>query len=425
MENGPLRVIIVGGGHRSLTYAQYAELNKDRMQIVGVAEPDESRRNMIAQRFSIPEEHCFYDALALSKAPKFADAVINGTMDHIHVETTIPLLEAGYDVLLEKPFAVNESEARALAEAAKRTGRKVMVCFVLRYAGFYRRIKDIMLSGAIGSVTDIHSAEYVSYHHMSTSYVRGKWNNSDKCHSTMLLAKCCHDIDIITWLMSETKPKLISSFGSCIQYRPENAPEGSGTYCLVDCPYVDTCNYSAKRLYLDHPDRWVVYVWDKLENIKNPTDEDRRNLLKTSPYGRCIYKSDNNIVDHQSVNILFANGATGSHSMIGGAATGTRKISVTGTKGMIYGDFEEGKLTLSIINPSPGCEKDDTEITVSEHENHGGGDLALVEDFVAYCKGEKTSVSCTSIEDSLLSHLAVFLADESMQNGGAPLEIIT
>jgi predicted dehydrogenase len=395
------------------------------MQIVGVAEPDESRRNMIAKRFSIPPEHCFRDALALSEAPKFADAVINGTMDHIHVETTLPLLEAGYDVLLEKPFAVNEREARLLADTAVRTGRKVMVCFVLRYAGFYRKIKEIMLSGAIGSVIDIHSAEYVSYHHMSTSYVRGKWNNSDRCHSTMLLAKCCHDIDIITWLMSETKPKFISSFGSCIQYRPENAPEGSGTYCLVDCPYVDTCVYSAKRLYLDHPDRWVVYVWDKLENIENPTDEDRRELLRTSPYGRCIYKSDNNIVDHQSVNILFENGATGSHSMIGGAATGTRKISVTGTKGMIYGDFEEGRLTVSIINPDPGCEKDDTEITVSEHENHGGGDLKLVEDFVAYCKGEKTSVSCTSIDGSLLSHLAVFLADESMEKGGIPLEIIT
>ncbi len=423
MENGPLKAVIVGGGHRSLTYAELAEIRKDRLQIVGVADPDENRRNMIAARFSIPPERCFYDALELSRAPKFADAVINGTMDHIHVETTIPLLEAGYDVLLEKPFAVNEEEARRLADTAKRTGRKVMVCFVLRYADFYRRIKDILLSGAIGDVIDIHTAEYVSYHHMSTSYVRGKWANSDECHSTMLLAKCCHDIDIITWLMGSDRPRLVSSFGSNIQYRSCNAPEESGTYCVVDCPLVDTCVYSAKRIYLDHPDRWTVYVWDKLENMENLTLEDKRKLLETSPYGRCIYKSRNNIVDHQTVNLLFESGATGTHSMIGGAPTGTRRISVTGTKGMLCGDMEEGKITLSVINPDPGKEKDDTVIDLTSGDSHGGGDLALVEDFVAYCKGEETSVSCTSIEGSLLSHLVVFLADKSMENGGGPIEV--
>ena len=425
MEKRPLKTIIVGGGHRSLTYAQLAELESDKMEIVGVADPDDHRRLSIAKRFEIPPERCFKTAQELAAVPKFADAVINGTMDHIHIETTIPLLEAGYDVLLEKPFAVNEEEARRLVETAERCGRKVMVCFVLRYAPFYRRIKDLILADEIGEIISIQTCEYVSYHHMSTSHVRGKWNNSDKCHSSMLLAKCCHDLDIMMWLMGDIHPLYVSSFGSNIQFVKENAPANSGTRCLVDCPLVDECLYSAKRIYIDHPDRWAFYVWDALESKENHTIEDKINLLKTSPYGVCAYKSDNNVVDHQSVSVMFQNGATGTHNMVGGTSYGTRTIHITGTKGVIKGDFEKGKFTLSKIDPRPGCEHDDTDFDLRiDNDTHGGGDLDLVRDFVAYARGEKTSVSCTNIHDSLAGHLVVFLADKSRENNGIPEKVI-
>lgn len=425
MEHKPLKTIIVGGGHRSLTYANLANIESDKMEIVGVADPDENRRNFIAKLYNIPPERCFTTAQELAGVPKFADAVINGTMDHVHVETTVPLLEAGYDVLLEKPFSVNEEEARELVDAAEKYGRKVMVCFVLRYAPFYRKIKDLILAGEIGDIISIQMSEFVSYHHMSTSHVRGKWNNSERCHSSMLLAKCCHDIDIMMWLMSETKPKLVSSFGCNKQFVKENAPENSGTRCLVDCPLVDECLYSAKRIYIDHPDRWSFYVWDALEHLENPTIEDKTKLLKTSPYGVCAFKSDNNVVDHQTVSVMFENGATGTHNMVGGTSSGTRTIHITGTKGIIKGDFEKGRFTLSKIDPRPECEHEDTvyDLKVGD-DTHGGGDLDLVRDFVAYVRGEEPSVSCTSISDSLAGHLVVFLADKSRENDGIPERII-
>lgn len=423
--NRPLKTIIVGGGHRSLTYAALSEIESDKMEIVGVADPDKNRRESIAKRFGIPNDKCFESAEELAKVPKFADAVINGTMDHIHVKTSIPLLKAGYDILLEKPFSVNENEARELVEAAEKYGRKVMVCFVLRYAPFYRKIKDLILAGEIGDIISIQTNEYVSYHHMSTSHVRGKWNNSDRCHSSMLLAKCCHDIDIMMWLMNETKPALVSSFGCNKQFVKENAPVNSGTRCLVDCPLVNDCLYSAKRIYIDHPDRWSFYVWDALEHIENPTIEDKIELLKTSPYGVCAYKSDNNVVDHQTVSVFFENGATGTHNMVGGTSKGTRTIHITGTKGVIEGDFEEGKFTLSKIDPSPGCEHEDTVFDLKiDNDTHGGGDLDLVRDFVTYARGENPSVSCTSIHDSLAGHLVVFLADKSRENNGIPEKVV-
>ncbi len=416
----PLKTIIVGGGHRSIIYSGLAMTQPDKMQIVGVADPSAERRQMIAEMYNIPQENCFGSAEELAKVPKFADAVINGTMDEIHVETTIPLLKAGYDVLLEKPFAVNEEEARRLVKAADEYGRKVMVCFVLRYAPFYIEIKKRLLAGDIGDVINIQTNEFVSYHHMSTSHVRGKWNNFERCHSSMLLAKCCHDLDVMMWLMAEDKPVAVSSFGCNQQFVLKNAPENAGTRCLVDCPLVDECLYSAKRLYIDHPDRWSFYVWDKLEGEEDVTIEDKINLLKTdSPYGVCAYKSDNNVVDHQSVLLNFASGAVGTHSMVGGTPYGKRTIHITGTKGSIYGELESGKVTVSYIDPSPDCEHRDIVIDTNvDGDSHGGGDLALVSDFVSYARGEEVSVSCSSINNAFVGHLAVFLADRSRENGG-------
>ncbi len=423
MIERPIDAVIIGGGHRSLAYAGLAERKPDMLRIVGIAEPDDRRRETIAARFGIPADRCYRTAEQLAAVPKFADAAINGTLDDIHVPTSLPLLRTGYDILLEKPFAVNETEMNTLVKTAAEYGRKIMVCFVLRYAPFYYQIKERIVSGGLGDIVSIQTAEHVSYHHMSTSHVRGKWSNTERCHATMLLAKCCHDLDLMMWLMGGDKPCAVSSFGSNFQFNQEKAPEGAGTRCVVDCPLVDTCLYSAKRLYLDHPDRWKMYVWDKLEGLDNPTIEDKKELLKTSPYGVCAYKSDNNVVDHQSVLVNFKSGAVGTHNMVGGAAAAMRRIHIIGTKGELYGRFEDGYFTVSMIDPRPGCEHSDERVDVNTEDSHGGGDGLLIEDFVHYVRGEAPSLACTSIEGAVPGHLVVFKADESREHGGAVMRV--
>ena len=377
---------------------------------------------------------CFSSAQELAKHGKLADAVINGTMDEQHLETAIPLLDAGYDMLLEKPFAVNEEEMWQIVNCAKRNDAKVMICHVLRYTPFYYAIKERVASGEIGDIINIQTTEHVSYHHLSTSYVRGKWANSKKCHTTMLLAKCCHDLDIMMWLMSDTKPVSISSFGSRFQFRSENAPEGAGTVCMRDCPLVDTCDFSTKRLYIDHPDRWAFYVWDALENKENPTLEDKIALMKSdSPYARCIYKCDNDVVDHQSVLVNFASGATGTHNMVGGSAEPRRNIHIIGTTGEIFGNFEESKFTVLKIDPSPQahheeCDVEEVDLRVTDdmvgaYGGHGGGDERLAADFVKFIRGEQPSLACTSIFDSVAGHLSVYRADQSREDNGEPKKI--
>lgn len=431
MKQKPVTAIIVGAGHRAFVYSKLAKTDPDKLKIVGVADPNPVRRQKAMEEFGFGEDMCFESADELAEKGKLADAIINGTMDEQHLVTSVPLLNAGYDMLLEKPFAVNEKEMRELVACAKKNNSKVMICHVLRYTPFYYGIKEIVNRGEIGDIINIQTTEHVSYHHLSTSYIRGKWANSKKCHTSMLLAKCCHDLDIMMWMMSETKPKKISSFGGKFQFKPENAPAGAGTICMKDCPLVDTCVYSTKRLYIDHPDRWAFYVWDALEGIKNPTIEDKINLMKSdSPYARCIYKCDNDVVDHQSVMVEFESGATGTHNMVGGSSEPRRDIHIIGTKGEIFGNFEDSKFTVLKINPSPDAHNE--ECDVEEHDlrvtgdmvgaygGHGGGDERLAADFVKFIRGEEHSLACTSIFDSVAGHLSVYLADQSRENGGEP-----
>lgn len=434
MENRPITAIIVGAGHRSFVYSELAKTNPEMLKIVGVADPNPIRRKKAMDYFGFKEDMCFENAEELAKKGKLADTVINGTMDEQHLETAVPLLDAGYDMLLEKPFAPNEEEMRQIVNCAKKNNSKVMICHVLRYTPFYYAIKERIVNGEIGDIINIQTTEHVSYHHLSTSYIRGKWANSDKCHTSMLLAKCCHDLDIIMWMMSETKPKQISSFGGKFQFKPENAPKEAGTICMKDCPLVDTCVYSTKRLYIDHPDRWAFYVWDALEGKKNISIEDKIALMKSdNPYARCIYKCDNNVVDHQSVLINFESGATGTHNMVGGSAEPRREIHIIGTKGEIFGNFEESKFTVLKIDPSPDAHNEECDVEevdlrvtgdmVGAYGGHGGGDKRLAADFVKFIRGEKPSLACTSIFDSVAGHLSVYLADKSRENGGMPMDV--
>jgi predicted dehydrogenase len=236
----------------------------------------------------------------------------------------------------------------------------------------------------------------------------------------MLLAKCCHDMDIMMWLMSPLKPITVSSVGARMQYRSENAPKNSGTYCLDDCPLVDTCQYSAKKLYLEHLGSWEFYVWKDLESVENPTMEQRIEVLRRSDYGRCVYKCDNDVVDHQSVLINFSNGATGTHNMIGGAAAPLRVLKVTGTKGELYGEFESNVIKFTRIDPDNENMYIEERLDIEDFDldGHGGGDDNLTADFIKFVAGEKVSVSCTSIYDSVDGHNIIFLADESREANG-------
>ena len=427
-----ITAIIVGAGHRALGYAQLAKVKPDALKIVGVADPLPERRKHTAELFSIPEEMCFESAEELASKGKLADAVINGTMDQEHVDTTIPLLEAGYDVLLEKPFAVNQEELCRLADCVKKTNRKVLICHVLRYAPFYAEIKKRILSGELGKIMDIQTAEHVSYHHFSACYVRGKWSKKSVCGASSLLAKCCHDIDLLTWFKSGITPVSVDSMGGQLFFNAENAPAGSGNYCLIDCPLEHTCDFSVRRLHLDNPVRWRSYIWPKSAYCPEAnTPEYREAALKdpSHPHSRCVWKCDNDQPDYQVVNITFADGTIATHTMAANTCRPLRKIHIIGTEGEIEGCFDDNKFVVRRRDLTPGHllpgQKEYTEEvvdlgnmgdTTGAFGDHGGGDLRLAMDFVEFVEGGSPSISCTQLSDSINGHLVVFAADESLEH---------
>lgn len=241
----------------------------------------------------------------------------------------------------------------------------------------------------------------------------------------MLLAKCCHDMDLIMWLKSGVAPRQVASFGSDFQFDPAKKPAGAGKRCLVDCGIEENCLYSAKKHYIDHPDRWSFYVWDCLEHLEKPTIEDKIQSLKTDNiHGRCVWDCEHTVVDHQSVAINFADGATATLNMIGGTAKAERNLHIIGTKGEIKGVFDDSVFTVRTIDTASesGWREEVVDLAIGGDKSgmtgsHGGGDLRLVEDFVRVLQGEQPSISCTNINDSLNGHLAVFRAEKSRRTG--------
>ncbi len=426
MRKGPVTAIIVGAGNRAANvYAPYALSNPDKLRIVGVADPIAHRRERTAARYSLTKEQCFESADDLATRGKLADAVINGTMDAEHVPTSLPLLEVGYDMLLEKPFAVTEEEVRTLAKAVRKHKRKMMICHVLRYTPFYSAIFNKLASGEIGEVVNLQMTEHVSYHHMSAAFIRGKWGNEKECGSPILLAKTCHDFDMLMWLKTGVRPTKVSSFGGLHYFKPEKAPPGSGTQCVVDCKIEKDCPFSARKHYIDM-DLWLQYAWRGLEHIKDPTKEQKLEHLKdkNNPFGRCVWHAGNDVCDRQSAIVEFTDGATASFDLVGGVSHPMRKIHVIGTKGEIRGIFEDGKFVVEKMDARPGHEFTTEEVNVNisvgvsdDFGGHGGGDARITVDFVNMVRGEPTSPSCTSIDDSMNGHLAVFAAERARKQG--------
>lgn len=415
----PLNVVVVGAGHRGIRYARYATHNPERMRIVGVVDPDPLRRRDIATEHQLPETAQFASISEFVAAGSNATAAINATMDNLHVSTSIPMLEAGLDVLLEKPIATSSEDMLTLQAAAQRTGRTVMVCHVLRFAPFYSEIKKRIVAGEIGDLINVQLSEHVSYHHMAVGYVRGKWNDQAKAGSSMLMAKSCHDLDLLSWFKSGVSPTRVSSAGSRMYFRQENAPAGSGTRCLTDCAIEASCPYSARKHYIDMG-LWDFYAWTDLEHLGRPPTraEMEESLAGDNPFGRCVWRCDNTVVDHQSVLVEFADGATATHNMVGNSAKPCRTVRMIGTKGEIDGVLEDGTFAVRQFDvTAPDGYREEIVGVDIKGAMHGGGDLRLVEDFVAVLGGGEPSLSTTDLKDSINGHLIGFGADEAMASG--------
>ena len=273
---------MVGCGDRACVYANEGVNTLQYMEVVAAVDPNPERLKYMQKNLGVAEAACYSNIEAVLQQGKIADCVINGTMDELHLATAIPFLQQGYDMLLEKPFTSNAEDLLFLKKTADENGCQLMTCHVLRYAPFYYRIKELINNGVIGEIINIDTSERVGATHSSYSYVRGKWKSEKECGSSLLLAKCCHDTDMLCWLNNATEPEEVSSYAERRHFIPERAPKGAGTRCLVDCPEEirKNCIYDVQSMYLDNcimP--W--YPWQCTgKNYEGVTEEEKACILE-------------------------------------------------------------------------------------------------------------------------------------------------
>lgn len=396
-------VIIVGGGGRGTIYAQLLKKIPERAEVVAVAEPRGFFRNRIAELHGVPAENAVADWRELAARPKFADAVVVATQDRMHLAPTLAFAEKKYHILLEKPLAPDIGGCRELTAAVARAGVILSVCHILRYTEFTRRIKALLAAGTIGKIVSVQHLEPVGHWRFAHSFVRGNWRREAES-SPVLLQKSTHDLDWIRYIV-DSPVRRVSSFGSLMFFRKENRPAGAADRCL-DCGVEAQCPYSAPRFYSERLRAGLRDAY--LESVTGtPTEESLRERLRNGPYGRCVFACDNDVADHQVVNLEFENGATASFTLAGCSKYGDRRITIFGSLGEIFGDGENltcfsylTGTTEKIEVPAP---------SVSDH--HGGGDFNLLRTFIDAAADGDFSGLVSGAEISLETHALAFAAE--------------
>lgn len=411
---------VVGCGDRGNVYASYAIEQPKELEIIAVTDIDSIALNTTGDKYNVPAKNRFSNIDAFLSSKIKCDTVINATMDSAHYETTKKIINAGYNVLLEKPIVNNRNELIELLNLANEKGVSVVICHVLRYTPFYRKIKELLNADKIGKILTIEMNEHVSIAHFADSFVRGKWSDEEKCGSGLLLQKCCHDMDLMCWLNNFSVPSEVCSLGSRSYFIAKNAPIGATEFCY-NCPHNKTCLYDAKKVHIDC-DYFYFQTWRGIPKpLSEVTYEDKVEYLKTSDYGRCVYTLERKLVDKQISTVEFKDGSVCSLTVVGGCTKSGRNIHIVGSNGEIEGRLEDNKFVLrEFVHDGDKYETITTTIDVSDKvgkgARHSNGDMCLMSDYVKFLNGDRSSISITSINDSVNGHLCVYAAEESRIN---------
>jgi predicted dehydrogenase len=322
--------------------------------------------------------------------------VINTLMDPLHAPSAVKALNLGYHMLLEKPMATSLEDCIRIDQAARANGNIVSVCHSMRYHRTYQKVKELIDAGAIGQMISFDQLEAVEPIHQSHSFVRGNWGNQSRS-SFMLMTKSCHDMDVLAWLVRRKCLK-VSSFGSLTYFRADQAPPGAGQRC-VDCSIESDCMYSAIKIYVTGNTGWAPYDMSKLNS------EQRRAYLATSPLGRCVWHTDNDVVDHQVVNFLFDGEITGTFTMTAFATEG-RYLRFHGTKGWLRASIDNNQIDL--------VQFPDNKQTIQLAPlggTHGGADSNVMDNFIAALRAHDPNAVLTTTTQSLETHKIAFAAE--------------
>lgn len=398
--------ILIGAGQRGHhVYGRWALDHPDRLRIVAVADPRPDRIERFADAHGISASHRFGNPDTLLAIPRIAPAAIIASPDRTHHRHVLAALRAGYHVLAEKPMASTLAQCFELVEASTRAEATLHIGHVLRFTPFFQTLREVIRSGRLGDVVTVEHRENVRSWHMAHSYVRGNWGRGELA-TPMIVAKCCHDFDILHWNLGSPVTSL-SSVGSLFEFHPERAPAGATARCTDPCPVTD-CPYDARRIYLDPSMQgWPIHV---ITDDLSP--EGRLEALKHGPYGLCAYRAESNVVDHQVVTMQLASGTSVALIMHGHAHEESRTMRYDGTRATLRGVFSRQQSIVLIDHVSGKSEEIPIRTAIG---GHGGGDGGILEAFLATV--DTGAPPATPASESLEGHFLAFLAEEARTTG--------
>ena len=404
-----LTVAIIGLGNRGRIYAHnFTALGA---KVAAVCEKNPGMLAYIRNKYGIAENMAFTDEKDFFAAGKLADALVVSTQDRDHYRHAVAGLNLGYHLLCEKPVSPHLSECEELERKKKKKGLNMVVCHVLRYAPFYDKIKQVIDSGAIGEITNINQTENVGYWHFSHSYVRGNWRREDETGPS-ILAKCCHDLDLF-YYYTGTPCDRVYSVGERRVFLHENRPEGATDRCMDGCPHAKTCPYEVTKLYYKPTLKTIPWLIGHVKVVTakgNPTKKDIIEALKTSPYGRCVYACDNDVMENQVVSCKMGK-VNATLTMTAQSARCFRRVHIMGTKGEIFGQDSSAKFKLNIWGELPKT------VHVNRGIGHLGGDKGIVKDFIHLMETGKLTPRISTMDKTIMSHKMAFAAEESRKTG--------
>ncbi|MEV6583792.1 Gfo/Idh/MocA family oxidoreductase [Streptomyces sp. NPDC051582] len=409
----PLTLAVLGAGARGSGYADLAAKRPGQVKIVAVAEPRPQVREAFAARHGLPEAARFSSWQEFADQPRMADVAVISVMDSEHLAAATVLADKGYQLLLEKPMATSEADSEAIATAAERNGTALAVCHVMRYTPYTKALKKVMAEGAIGDIVSVQHLEPVGYFHFAHSFVRGNWGREEES-TFLLMAKSCHDIDWLSHIIGRPVRR-VSSFGSLMHFRPEQAPAGSTDRC-VSCPVEESCAYSAQRLYLTGLRQGgTKQYFSRIATAGDLTEEGVRTALEEGPYGVCVYRAGNDVVDQQVVNLEYEGGVTASFVLTAFTPLENRHTKIFGSRGQLTGDGRRIEVYDFLTERTTVI---DTSLDGSSAaEGHAGGDEAMFNAFIDALHGGRPELIISGIEDSLASHRVVFAAERARRSG--------
>lgn len=405
-------IAVIGLGSRGTNYMRFVRLfHKKRAKIVAICDINEGKVKEIAKSYKIDSANCFTDENEFFKV-KRADAVFICTQDNDHYRNCMSALNLGYHIMVEKPLSYNINECLEIEKVAKEKSLYVVVCHVLRYSNYFSKMKDLVRNGNLGEIMTINHQENIANFHFAHSYVRGNWHKLATA-TPILMAKCCHDIDIISWLM-EAEAEHVQSYGALTHFTKANKPEGAPPRCTDGCPVTD-CPYNAEYLYVTAP--WYKATWLKysprvLTGKNKSTKEDVMTALKTGPYGVCVYQSDNDVNDHQSLIMKFPGDRIATHTLTAFTDKFYRETHITLTNGEIIGNTLTGKLTVHRFKGKDKVYR----TSLIQLPGHIEADMKLVGAFVSLLEGTlKNFDDVTFVSATIPSHRTIVRAEESIK----------